>query len=165
MMECTNANKVPLGSKGVSLPCIEICIRRGKNGRVAWKDQLPGSSCSALTASKSMAALGTADGSVQLFGCSHTMGWKSGCGFRCAPPLIVGHPVVALQVVEEEQKQEGGGMSDGGKTPEMTLLVLTGDGSFGVYKVLPRLKLEYRGSILPPMTHMTIGLTQTVPRL
>jgi protein HIRA/HIR1 len=37
------------------------------------------------------------------------------------------------------------------------LLIITADGSFGVYSMLPSLKVIYKGTIMPAMTHMALS--------
>jgi hypothetical protein len=37
------------------------------------------------------------------------------------------------------------------------MLVVTADGTFGVYRILPELRLEYKGSLMPAMTHMSLA--------
>lgn len=136
---CTNTSKVPIGSKGSPLPCIDLTIK--KSEQATWKDQIPGTSCSAITVSKELLAVGTTDGCVQLFGCSPNRGWASGSSFRSHPPLVFGSAIVSLKL----QK---------GKDSAVELLVVTSDGAFGVYSLVPSLSLQYKGSILPAMTHM-----------
>jgi protein HIRA/HIR1 len=144
--ECTNALKIPPGSKGNSIPCIDLSI--SCDGRVSWKDQIPGTSCSAIAAARTVLAVGAADGSVQLFGSSPTLGWACGNAFRSHPPFVLGHAIVALQLHEKKNADE---------TTNVMMLVVTADGSFGVYRILPELGLEYKGSLMPAMTHMSLA--------
>lgn len=146
--ECTNASKIPPGSKGGPIPCIDISISH--KGRVSWKDQIPGTSCSAVAASRTVLAVGAADGSVQLFGSSPTLGWACGNAFRSHPPFVLGHPIVALQLDEKESDDEST------QPANVMMLAVTADGTFGVYRILPELRLEYKGSLMPAMTHMSL---------
>ena len=140
--ECTNLHKVPTGSQGTPIPCIDLAIK--KNNRVTWRDQLPGTQCSAIAASPLILAVGTTDGSVQLYGNSGaSMGWTLGIGFRSHPPLIFGSAIVRLRLEQRDGSLE--------------LLAATADGAFGVYAILPVLSLQYKGSVLPAMTHMALG--------
>jgi protein HIRA/HIR1 len=141
---CTNSSKIPTGSKGTPVPCIDLVIKR--NGRATWKDEITGTSCSAVAASRSILAIGTADGCVQLFGNSPRMGWTSGASFRSHPPLIFSGAIVHLKLQDTH---------DGGDS--LDLIIVTSDGAFGVYSLLPSLSLQYKGSILPAMTHMALA--------
>jgi len=89
VVNCANTVRVPLGSKGQSIQCIDISISH--EGSVSWKDQIAGTACSALEASHDMLAVGTSDGSIQLYGTSPTIGWSSGTAFRSYPLLVFGH--------------------------------------------------------------------------
>lgn len=153
--ECVNVSKVPVGSKGGSIPIVDISISYG--GSVSWKDQIMGTSCSAVAASRYLLAIGTADGSIQFFGSSPTLGWSCGSGFRSHPPLILGHPIVALQLKEVKRKNEA-------TLNCLDMLVVTSDGAFGLWSVLPELRLQYKGSILPAMTHMSLGRSSAEER-
>lgn len=159
VVECVNVTKVPKGSThGTAVPCIDISISQG--GRFAWKDQILGTSCSAVAASRSLLAMGTADGSIQLFGTSPTLGWPSGSCFRSHPVLVTGHPVVSLHV--EERKVASSSTKDHSR---LEMLVVTADGSFAVYNLIPELHLVYKGSLLPAMTHMSLGSLAEEPAL
>jgi protein HIRA/HIR1 len=143
--ECTSLHKVPTGSQGTPIPCIDLVIKR--NSQITWKDQMPGTMCSAIAASQSILAVGTTDGSVQLFGNSPTIGWTSGIGFRSHPPLVFGSTIVRVAL---EHRQSNG-------PDTLELLVVAADASFGVYTILPSLTLLYKGSILPAMAHVSLG--------
>jgi len=145
---CTNSFRVPLGSKGASLSCIDIKI--SEEGTTSWKDQIVGTACSALAASPQLLAVGTADGSVQLYGTSPTLGWSCGIAFRSHPLLVLGHPIVALQIHERKAAEADG-------SNKFDMLVVTADGTFGVYELIPELRLRYKGSIMPAMVHMSLG--------
>ena len=147
--ECVNVMKVPKGSKGGSIPCVDVSV--SQSGRATWKDQIPGTSCSAVAASRSFLAVGTADGSIQIFGSSPTLGWTSGSCFRSHPPLVVGQPVVSLQLKERKET------FDTTEDPNLEMLVVAADGFFGVYSLLPELRLVYKGSVMAAMTHMSLG--------
>jgi protein HIRA/HIR1 len=148
--ECSNSFRVPLGSKGAALPCIDLAI--SKEGRVSWRDQIVGTACSALAASQSLLAVGASDGSVQLYGTSPSLGWECGTAFRSHPLLVLGHPIVSLQLHERDQGKDD-------SAAKLDLLVVSADGSFGVYEIFPGLRKRYCGSILPAMNHMALGAT------
>lgn len=145
--DCTNSIQTPQGSSGSALPCATLSISR--LGERVWKDQLPGASCSAIAASRSLLAIGTSDGCVQLYGTSPTLGWSSGVGFRSHPPFVMGRPIVALQLQDEQ--------SDGDYPARTQMLVVVADGGFGVYTVVPELKIQFKGTIMPPMMHMLLS--------
>lgn len=145
--ESTNSSKIPLGSKGNPIPCIDIVIK--KDNHVTWSDQIVGTSCTAVSASNRFLAIGTADGSVQLYGSSPSVGWLSANSFRSHPPLIFNGAIVSLRLEDIEASNS------------LKMLVVTGDGSFGVYNVLPRLAMVKKGSILPPMTHMALSASMS----
>jgi protein HIRA/HIR1 len=141
IVECTNSSQIPSGSKGNPVPCIDVVIK--KDSTVTWSDQIVGTSCTALSASNRILAIGTADGSIQLYGNSPSIGWLSANAFRSHPPLIFSGAVVSLRLEETDAL--------------LQMLVVTSDGSFGLYSVFPRLSLMKKGSILPPMTHMALS--------
>jgi protein HIRA/HIR1 len=147
--ECANVNKVPIGSKGSSIPCIDISLTN--KGRVSWRDQIPGTSCSAVAASRQFIAVGTTDGSIQLFSTSPALGWSCGRSFRSHPPLIIGHPIVSVQFKETATP-------DDATTPCLDMLVVSSDGSFGVWSIIPNLRLGYKGSLMPAFLHMSLSL-------
>lgn len=134
---CLNITKIPTGSKGVAIPCIDVVIK--SNGETTWKDEIQGSTCSALAASNSLIAIGTVDGTVQLLGCSRSTGWCSGRAFRSHPPLIFGDSIVSLHFESDD------------------FLVLSSEGSFSVFAVSPVLTLKYKGSVVPAMNHMALS--------
>jgi protein HIRA/HIR1 len=146
--DCTNSIQIPQGSNGSALPCTVLSISSA--GQKMWSDQLPGTSCSTITSSKNLLALGTADGCVQLYGTSPSLGWTSGIAFRSHPPLVFGGPIVILQLHEVTP-------ANGSTSQRTDMLVVSADGSFGVYTVFPELKIRYKGTIMPPMTHMLLA--------
>jgi protein HIRA/HIR1 len=146
--DCTNSFQIPHSSKGGTLPCTTLTISR--LGQQMYKDQLPGTSCSAIAASKSFLAIGTVDGCVQLYGTSPTLGWKSGHGFRSHPPFVFSRPIVALKLHDSANTVIG-------ENSNTELLVVSADGTFGVYLLNPGLKVRFKGSILPPMSHMLLS--------
>ena len=155
--ECSNARKVPSGSSGNAIPCVDICISQG--GTASWRDQILGTSCSALAASSAFLAVGTTDGSLYLFGTSPTMGWSCGNAFRSHPPLIFGHAIVRLQLIDKDSKQVGG---------PVDILVVTADGRFAVFSLFSELKLQYKGSVNAAMAHLVNSSTSNeslLPRL
>ncbi|GAX12012.1 protein HIRA/HIR1 [Fistulifera solaris] len=141
IVECTNSSKIPSGAKGNPVPCIDVVIK--KDNTATWSDQIVGTSCAAVSASNRFLAIGTADGSIQLYGTSPSIGWLSANAFRSHPPLICSGAVVSLRLEETEAS--------------LQMLVVTSDGSFGLHTVFPRLSLVKKGSILPPMTHMALS--------
>lgn len=147
--DCTNSIQIPQGSSGSALPCTVLSISRA--GQSMWKDQLPGSSCSTIAASKKLLAIGTSDGCVQLYGTSPSLGWKSGVAFRSHPPFVLGRPIVALQLHDVPAPDHEGAPS------KTEMLVVSADGTFGVYSVVPELKIRFKGTIMPPMTHMLLS--------
>ena len=145
--DCTNSNRVPKGSSGSALPCTVLSISKG--GRKLWTDQLLGSSCCAIASSESWLVVGTSDGSLQIYGTSPTLGWKSTNAFRSHPPFVLGRPIVALHLRQQKHDEK--------TTTTTELLVVTSDGRFSVYALEPRLKLKYKGSLLSAMTHMLLS--------
>jgi len=139
--DCTNSIRVPRGSSGSALPCTVLSISKG--GQSLWKDQLLGSTCCAIAASKSWLVVGTSDGCVQIYGTSPTLGWKSAGAFRSHPPFVLGRPIVALHLRQDKSRTE--------------LLVVSSDGRFAVYVLEPRMKILYKGSLLPAMTHVLLS--------
>ena len=146
--DCTNSLQIPQGSSGSALPCSVLSISHA--GKHMWKDQLPGTSCTAISASKNLLAVGTSDGCVQLYGTSPSLGWTSGVAFRSHPPFVLGRPIVALQLHDIP--------ATAGETTSTTeMLVVAADGTFGVYRVAPELKVRFKGTIMPPMMHMLLS--------
>ena len=152
--DCTNSIQVPQRSSGSAMPCTALTISR--NGRPMWRDQLPGTSCSAIAACRQLLAVGTRDGCVQLYATSPSLGWASGTSFRSHPPLVFGAPIVALQL-HEKQRTDDSDAANTQNEQHAELLVVDANGNFGVYEVLPELKMSYKGSILAPMTHMSLS--------
>lgn len=146
--DCTNSIQIPHGSSGSALSCTVLSISR--SGQSTWKDQLPGTSCAAIAASEKLLAIGTSDGCVQLYGTSPSLGWTSGVAFRSHPPFVFGRPIVALQLHDKPSSGEG-------SHAQTEMLIVSADGTFGVYSVVPELKLRYKGTIMPPMTHMLLS--------
>lgn len=147
MAECVNTTRVPIGSKGGAVACVNISISH--NGRVSWRDQILGTSCSAVAASRDIFAVGTVDGTIQLFGTSPTLGWSSTNGFRSHAPLIFGRPIVSLQLKEFGTSDE----------QRLDMLVVTADGGFGVWTVVPEFCMQYKGSLVPALSHMSLSLS------
>ena len=145
--DCTNVMHVPKGSSGQPISCTTLSISRG--GKALWRDEITGTTCSAIAGAQSMLAVGSADGAVYLYGTSPALGWASAAAVRSHPPLILGQAIVSLQLKDSA--------SEDTDTRQLEMLVVTADGSFGVYRLLPDLKLCYKGSILPAMTHMILS--------
>jgi protein HIRA/HIR1 len=139
--ECSNSTRIPNGSSGQPLPCTSLSVSR--NGRATWKDDIVGTSCTAMAAGKSILVVGTTDGTLYLYGNSPTLGWKCSTAFRSHPPLVFGQPIVALELYDSDVS--------------VRLVVVSADGNFGVYTMFPEMRVEFKGSILPPMTHMILS--------
>jgi protein HIRA/HIR1 len=137
--ECHNrASQVPLGARGPGLPCVDVSLRR--DGRSVWQDQIVGTSCCAMAGNERILAVGCTDGCIQLYGTSPVSGWGSESAVRAFPPLVIGHPIIALEIKAWEGSP--------------TLLMVAVDGSFGVYRLEPTFGKVFSGSILPAMSHM-----------
>ena len=149
-LECLNTKRAPLGSNGTAMPCINISITR--EGSVLWRDEIPGSFCSAICVSSSVLAVGTSDGAIQLFGTSSSMGWSSAQAFRICSPLVVGSPIVELKL----QNLSVG--EDSSASMGTIMFCVMSDGSFGVYNILPKLSLSYKGTIMPAMSHISLAV-------
>lgn len=141
--DCTNTTQTPKGSSGQTVSCAVLSISRG--GKALWKDEITGTTCSAIAGTQKVLAVGTADGAVYLYGTSPGLGWASVMAVRSHPPLIFGQAIVSLQLKEDHASHQ------------LEMLVVTSDGSFGVYTLVPELKLCYKGSIMPAMTHMILA--------
>jgi len=144
---CTNSIHTPPGMKK-GLPCATLSISRG--GERTWRDHLMGVRCTSIAASSSLLALGSYDGSIYLYGTSPSTGWDSGVGFRSHPPFVMSSSVVRLVLKETKPTQSNA-------SPKVIMLVLSADGAFGVYSVMPILKLQYKGNILSPMNQMSLS--------
>ncbi len=148
MADCTNTTRTPKGSSGHPVSCTILSISR--NGKSLWKDEISGTSCSVVAGTQKVLAVGTTDGAVYLYGTSPGLGWKSVMAVRSHPPLIFGQAIVTLQLKEDTT------------THQVEMVVVTSDGSFGVYLLVPELKLRYKGTIMPAMTHMIMASFGTV---
>ena len=148
--DCTNSSRVPHGSSGQPLPCIMMSISLA--GSKKWKDEIIGTSCTALAVCETILAVGTADGCLYLYGASPSLGWSSGSAFRSHPPFVFGHAIVALQINNSKNEESGKGVE---------IVVVAADGMFAVYSILPTLKLKFKGTILPAMTHMVLASTSS----
>jgi protein HIRA/HIR1 len=146
--DCTNTTRTPKGSSGQPVSCAMLSISR--NGKALWKDEITGTSCSTIAGTQKVLAVGTTDGAVYLYGTSPGLGWKSAMAVRSHPPLIFGQAIVSLQLKEDTTSDQ------------VEMVVVTSDGSFGVYLLVPELKLRYKGSIMPAMTHMILASFGTV---
>jgi TUP1-like enhancer of split/HIRA B motif len=162
VVECKNKNQVPIGTQGIIIPCIDISIVR--NGIITWKDQIAGAFCTAVTACKNLIAVGMVDGSIQFYATSQTNGWESGIAYRSHPPMILmsGYPIVLLQMLNQNNNTNNNpitlnytSMKEDDNCPSTNMLVLTGDGSFGMYSIVPKLELQYKGSVMSAILHMS----------
>ena len=141
--DCVNSAPVSTGVS--SWPFVTLSISRG--GVREWKDIITKTTCTSIAANDRILALGTANGCLYLYGTSPTLGWESGKAFRAFPPFVLGSPVVAINVTDVV-------------SGECEIVVVTSDGAFSVYKLLESgPKLEYKGSIVPPMQHMILSST------
>ena len=140
--DCTNSKRVPQGSSGQPLACIMLSISCG--GIKLWKDEIIGTSCTALASCETILAVGTADGCLYLYGTSPSLGWSSGFAFRSHPPFVLGHAIVSIQMNELNKEEP----------KAVEIVVVAADGMFAVYSILPTLSLKFKGTILPAMTHM-----------
>jgi protein HIRA/HIR1 len=148
--DCTNSNRVPPGSSGQPLPCIKVSISHA--GQNKWRDDIVGTSCTALGVCNQILAVGTSDGCLYLYGTSPSLGWYSGTAFRSHPPVVFGHAIVAIQIRENKKDETEKGVD---------IVVVAADGMFGVYSILPTLKLKFKGTTLPAMTHMVLASTSS----
>jgi protein HIRA/HIR1 len=110
-----------------------------------------GTNCTALDACSSFIALGSYDGSIYLYSRSQSLGWSSGVAFRSHAPIIMNGSVIRLSLNEIECNESG--------SKNVEMVVVTSDGSFGVYSILPGLKLQYKGTIIPPMNQMRLSVS------
>ena len=160
-VECVNVTKVPLGSKGGAIPCIDITI--ASKGAVMWKDQIVGTFCSAVSASSKIFVIGTTDGTIQMYSTSPSIGWTCGNAFRSHPALIIGTSIVSVQLLDSSEQL----CESRTTTAEIvTMLVVSADGGFGVWTVIPTLQIQYKGTVLPILTHMSCATDNRLfPRL
>ena len=144
---CTNSIKSPAGHGGALMICT-ITISCGE--KITWRDQMFGSHCTAMSASTTVLAIGTLDGSIYLYGTSAYSGWKSGIGFRSLPPFVMTSTIVRLSIREVKS-------SVNDDLHQVELLVVMSDGEFRIYEIIPHMKLQYKGSILAPMRQMQLS--------
>lgn len=144
---CTNSIQNLPGSQ-VPVSCATVSISRGS--AVTWRDHLLGTNCTALDASSSFIALGSYDGTIYLYSAPSSSGWKSGIAFRSHAPIVLNGSIVRLTLKEFEDSDN--------EVKNVQMLVVTSDGSFGVYSITPKLKLQYKGTILPAMNQMRLSL-------
>jgi len=136
-------NSAPLSTGVSSWPFATLSISQG--GVRGWKDIIAKTTCTSIVANDRILAVGTANGCLYLYGTSPTLGWESGKAFRAFPPLVLGSPVVAINMSDM--------VSD-----KCEMVTVTSDGKFAVYKVRDSgPKLDYKGSIVPPMQQMLLS--------
>lgn len=145
--KCINSVQSPPGFDS-RVPFVTLSISR--NADMTWKDHIIGSHCTSLAGCSSLLAVGTFDGTVYLYGTSPTTGWDSGIGFRSHAPIVMNSSIVHLHLQEKKDKHDE-------SVPNIEMLVLTSDGAFGVYCIMPVQKLLYKGSISAPMTQMCLS--------
>jgi protein HIRA/HIR1 len=92
-----------------------------------------------------------------MYGTSPTSGWDSGIGIRSHSPFVMTSSVVHISLKEKETERIRG-------IPKVEMLVLSSDGKFGVYSILPVMKLLYKGDILAPMNQMRSSISNLVPQ-
>lgn len=148
IVSCMNSIQNPPGSHS-PVSCATISISRGS--KVSWRDHLMGANCTALDACSSFIALGSYDGSIYLFSSSQSLGWSSGMAFRSHAPIVMNGSIIRLSLKEMKCNTSG--------SMNVEMVVVTSDGSFGVYSIVPCLKLQYRGTIIPPMNQMKLSIT------
>jgi protein HIRA/HIR1 len=91
---------------------------------------------------------------VYLYGTSPTSGWESGIAFRSHAPFVFGSPIVSLHLKDIEGKNN---LEPQNSIPDVQIIVVTGDGNFGVYTIMPEPKLQYKGSLVPAIMHMRLA--------
>ena len=142
--DCTNSISTP-SPCSPSWPYANLTI--SCRGCRLWQDVLLRSRCTALVANDRILVVGTSDGCLHVYQTSPTLGWESGRAFRVSPPLVLGSPVAEVRI-------------SGAAAPCM--VVVTSDGSFYVYALLPTgPTLRYKGSIVPAMQHMQLSSSFT----
>jgi len=143
MASCKNSLQKFSGSaRSESTYCCTLSI--SCEGKVSWRDQVVGSRCTALAASSSCLIIGTFDGTIYIYGTSPSSGWSSQTAFRSHPPVVVNHSVVRLSIKKTGNDSE-------------EMLVVTADGMFGVYSLMPCPKLQYKGHLTAPMNQMRLS--------
>jgi protein HIRA/HIR1 len=148
--DCSNisiANSSSGRAQG-QVPSINLTI--SQHGQVKYRETILGATATALAATESMLAIGTFDGTIYLYGTSPTIGWKSALAFRCHAPIVVGGSVVRLNLCETSSAESS-------PQEAVEMLVVTANGDFGLYKIVPKASLAYRGTVLPPMEHMRLS--------
>lgn len=148
IVSCINSFQNPPGSSS-SISCATLSISQG--GKVSWKDHLMGTNCTALAACSYFIALGSYDGSIYLYSRSQSLGWSGGTAFRSHAPIVMNGSIIRLSLKETE--------CNATCSTNVEMLVVTSDGSFGVYSIAPTLKLQYKGTIIPPMNQMRLSAT------
>ena len=146
---CTNSTHSPPGM-GRGVPCATLSLNRG--GDRTWSDHILGTHCTSIAACSSLLVVGTFDGTVYLYGTSPTSGWDSGIAFRSHAPFVMSSSVTHLSLREKDVEQKS-------NVPKVEMLVLTSDGAFGIYSIMPFMKLIYKGNILPPMNQMRLSVS------
>ena len=148
--DCSNVSiaSSTFGRSQGQVPSINLTI--SQQGQVKYRETILGATATALAATESMLAVGTFDGTIYLFGTSPTIGWKSALAFRCHAPIIVGGSVVRMNLHETSS-------TDSSLQGLVEMLVVTANGDFGLYQLVPKASLIYRGTVLPPMEHMRLS--------
>mmetsp|Transcript_14596 Transcript_14596/g.26481 ORF Transcript_14596/g.26481 Transcript_14596/m.26481 type:complete len:658 (+) Transcript_14596:2-1975(+) len=163
--DCTNSTTAASGtsSSSSSWPCATLTISR--NGIRQWKDILLKAKCTALAANRQLLVVGTSDGCLYLYQTSPTLGWMSGKAFRAFPPFVLGSPVVEVSIGTSSLLNHGDhGTTPNSRSASCEMVVVTSDGNFYVYTLLPLgPKLNYKGSVVPAMQHMYLSSSSLSP--
>jgi len=119
-----------------------------QNGKLTWKDRILNSRCTCLVGSKMNILVGTNDGVIHSYATAPSTGFQSGMAFRSRPPLVIGSPIVSMQIFGNERA-----------------LVISSNGNFGIYDLL-QMKLVHKNSMLPPLNQMRLSAnSSTYPKL
>lgn len=145
---CSNSIQSLPGTTGSS-SCATISISRGT--KVTWRDHIMGAHCCFIDACSSVLAVGSFDGSIYLYSTSPTSGWKSGHAFRSHPPFVMDGSIIHLSLKEVDS------VSQESSTLSVEMLVVTAQGTFYVFSIVPELKIVLKGSILPAMNQMRLS--------
>ncbi|KAL7548910.1 hypothetical protein ACHAWF_012178 [Thalassiosira exigua] len=149
--ECANSPAVAGGARR------RATLALSRRGLRTWTDVLDGARCTALAATDRLLVAGTAEGSLHLYAASAAGGWGCGRASRAYPPLVLGSPVVEVRFDVVSGRREGGVVGPDDRSSSREMVVVTSDGDFGVYLMLPSgPKLKYKGSLIPAMQHLCL---------
>ena len=136
-----------------STSCATLSISQGS--KVSWRDHLMGAHCTALDACSTVLAFGSYDGTIYLYSTSPALGWKSGIAFRSHPPFIMSGSIVRLSLKESEGKSDS-------EQKSVEMLVVTSDGAFNIFTIIPEPKLQLKGTIMPAMNQMRLSASHRI---